>query len=467
MSERRVTVIGGGLAGIAAAVRLADAGLPVELIETRKRLGGRATSFTDPKTGLTLDNCQHVLLGCCTHLLELYRHLGVEHRIEWHRRLYFQDGAGRCDVLEADDLPAPLHMTAALMSFRILSWSEKYAIARAMYSAIRMGRAGREKLHGMSFGDWLRQHRQPQRAIERFWIPITVSAVNEWPDDTAADAALQVFQEGLLANEEAYAMGLATIPLADLYDPAIERIEAAGGVVRLGVSADRFDAGAHRVNALHTDEGAIEPEVFISALPFDRLAKLITPQMAEVDPRLTHLEKLRVSPIIGIHIWYDQPVTDLPHVALVDSPLQWVFNKGATPRGDGEIAYQMHGVLSAAHDWVGATSDDILDMADRELRNAFPRMAAAHRLGGTVVKEKRATFSARPSVGRFRPDATGMLGNLFLAGDWTNTGWPATMEGATRSGNRAANLALKMLGEPTQPLPDDLPPSDLYALISA
>lgn len=451
-------VIGGGLAGLAAAVRLAEAGVAVTLVETRQRLGGRATSFVDPTTGELLDNCQHVLLGCCTNLIDLYRRLGVLDQIEWHRRLYFADGRGRLGVLEGDDLPAPLHTTRSLLAMPVLSLREKLAIARGMIAVMRVGREGRRRLGDVSFAQWLVQQRQPQSAIDRFWAVIVISACNELPERVAARYALQVFQDGFLNHRASYVMGLPRGALVSLYDPAKAALERAGGRILLSESASQLLVEGGRVTALGLADGrTIAADAFVSAVPFDRLGKLVAD--ARLDPRLARLAEHRVSPIIGVHLFLDRPVMDQPHLILMDSPLQWIFNKGRTESGQ-----HLHGVISAAHDLVEQPADAIADLTEREMRQALridPTVTVRHR---RVVKEKRATFSVRPGIDAARPPAappTGGLGNLFLAGDWTDTGWPATMEGAVRSGYAAASA---LLHAPL--LVDDLPDSTVYHLLA-
>lgn len=467
---RSVLVLGGGLAGIAAAVRLAEAGRAVTLVETRKRLGGRATSFVDRQTGGHLDNCQHVLLGCCTNLVDLYRRLGVEDRIAWHDELHFVDKQGHHDVLRAGDAPAPVHLSAAMLRFGTLSWRAKLAIGRAMLAIMRAGADGRARAAGRSFADWLAEQRQPREAIDRFWAVIVISACNQTPERLSAAYALQVFQEGFLAHRRAFVMGVSTVPLVELYDRAATVIEQRGGRVLLGASVERLDFDGERVTGVQLSRGdRLEADLVISALPFDRLAKVAPEELIHADPRLAQLASIEVSPIIGIHLWYDRPVTDLPHLIFVDSPLQWVFRKddsafGASePRvGEAPAATYLHGVISAADDWVGRSADEILDMAHRELAAYAPAAAEARLLRGQVVKEKRATFSAVPGVDALRPETTGPVANLLLAGDWVNTGWPATMEGATRSGYAAAG---EVLGRSL--LVPDLTPSELYRMLAA
>lgn len=504
----RVAIIGGGLAGVAAAVQLAEQGLAVTLVETRKRLGGRAGSFVDPANGQTLDNCQHVLMGCCTNLIDLYHKLGVHDAIQWHRKLFFTGPAAvnallanRADTerpwivdqLEADDLPAPMHMTAALMRFRTLSWTEKVAVSRGMLAIMRLGKDGRKQWRDVSFLDWLDEHHQPTGAVEKFWSVIIISALNELPARVSAAYAMQVFQEGFLANENAYVMGLSTVPLGRLYDPAKQVIEQAGGQVLLGSGAEQFvyepgdfehhpTPGVSRAAAMQLSDGSLlHADQFISAVPFDRLEKLCSPEMAKHDERLRRLDRLTVSPIIGIHLWFDAPAPPppesggkpcsgeafmaQPHLILTQSPLQWLFNKGVSREGQWR-GHHLHGVVSAAHDLVDWPAERIIDLALAEVRKAVPASRCATLLHARVVKEKRATFSIKPGVDRLRPTAMGAIENLYLAGDWCDTGWPATMEGAVRSGYLAARAVLNRIGCEAPALAADLADAPLYQFVA-
>ncbi len=443
MVDTSCIIVGGGLAGIAAAVRLAEAGVPVTVIETRQRLGGRATSFTDPTTGDTLDNCQHVLMRCCTHLLDLYRRLGVEDCIEWHNRFYFIPENGCVDLMRADSLPAPMHLGRSLLGFKQFSLREKLAISRAMWAIMRCDRL---TVADESFAAWLSRHHQPQRVMEMFWAVVIVSACNEQLDRVSARYALQVFQDGFLRNRHAHEMGLpgAGVPLVKLYDPAGNLIKNSGGTIQLSCSAEAFEFDGQRVTGLRLADGqTLRADWFISAVPFDRLDKLTTPApgMRQADARLSRLDEITVSPIIGIHLYFDLPgVMTLPHAALTQSPLQWLFNKGPDPAtGKGQ---HLHGVISAAREWVDRPAEDLARMAVTEITRLFPVAGKAKLLHHRVVKEKRATFAVTPGIDRLRPPVTGTIGNLMLAGDWTDTGWPATMEGAVRSGYKAAGAVL-------------------------
>ena len=460
-----VVVLGGGLAGMSAAVRLADEGRTVTLIETSRRLGGRATSHEDPETGSLVDNCQHVLLGCCTNLIDLYKRLGVESLIRWDEDLHFFDKRGRHDVLKRNGLAAPLHL-ASLMRFKTLSLGDRLRISRAMLAMMRLGAKGRLKLDGVTFESWLLGRGQSRSAIDRFWAVIVVSALNEMPDRASAAAAIQVFQEGFLAHRDAYLLGTANVPLRKLYDPAVERIEAAGGGVRFGEAVDRIelDEDAKRVATVVLKSGdRLEAGRVVSALPFDRLMKVLPDGAAGLDDRFARLDRFTHSPILGIHLWFDGQVVPHPHMIYVDSPLQWVFNKGMVGRtgedgsgsGTGSLQY-LHGVVSAARQWVGEPADRIVEMAVAELSDYMGEGVGERLVRGRVIKEKRATFAIEPGLAEARPSAVGAIENLILAGDWTDTGWPATMEGAVRSGYRAAGCVMQD-GVETGHIERDLP----------
>jgi len=436
--------LGGGVAGTAAAVRLAERGVKVTLVEMRPRLGGRATSLEDPKTGELIDNCQHVLMRCCTALLELYEMLGVADRMVWHRDFTFVHGDETRAELGAGALPAPLHFAGAFAKFKGLSLGDKLAIGRAMMAIRFMSLEKRSALNAISFADWLKQKRQPARAIERFWEVTVVSACNETLDRVAAGYGLQVFQEGFLVNKTNYEMGLSDVPLAELYDPAARVIEAAGGrIVTASVKSFDFDAGAKRVTAVVLNDGTrLEAEAYVSALPFEVLDRVASDAMKVDDARLQRLGEFEVSPIVGLHLWVRSTsggaTMTVPHVVLTGSPVQWVFDQGT----DGKGVQHLHGVVSAAHDLVDTPNAEILELAMRELRRFVPGCAEAELVKGRVIKERRATFACVPGVDELRPAAAGAIENLLLAGDWCDTGWPATMEGAARSGFAAADGVL-------------------------
>ena len=450
MNRPHVVILGGGVAGIAAAVRLACGADPprVTLLEMRPRLGGRAGSAPAGQGQPLLDNCQHVVMGCCTAVLHLYKSLGVADRIAWHDRYTFVHGDGTVDRLAVGRLPAPLHLAASMLRFRGLSWRDKLAIARAVAPVRRMADAQLRAANAESFAAWLHRHRQPDRAIERFWRPAVVSACNESLERVAAGYGLKVLRDGFLASKAGARMGLPTVPLDELYGRTATLLADAGGTLRLGTTVKQigYDAATRRVTGVTLNTGeCLDADAVVAALPPEALQRVIDPAMRSDDVRLRRLDELEVSPILGLHLWVRLPEAVeqdlLPHVVLTGSPVHWFFDRGPDPsRGDG--ARHLHGVISAAADLLDRPNRELIELAMRELRRFVPGYADAELIEGRVLKERRATFAALPGVDALRPSTAGAIGNLMLAGDWCDMGWPATMEGAARSGFAAAEALL-------------------------
>ncbi len=426
-------IIGGGLAGLSAAAALGSAGFRVEIFEARPFLGGRATSFPlspSDDAPVLIDNCQHVLLRCCVNLLDFYTRLGVRDRIRFYREFYFIEPGGRISTLRRGALPAPLHFTGSFLRLRFLNTADKLAIARGLL-ALRRERTRRQDLDRITMLEWLREKRQTPGAIDRFWRQVLVSAINEDIDRLAARHGFQVFWLGFLASATGYEMGVPAIPLGELYRP--ELWQAAGDVsLRLRAPVERIDPeGVTAAGERHS------ADYYICALPFERLPALGLPA-----PPFEH------SPITGIHLWFDRPVTDLPHATLLDRTVQWMFNKS-------EGRY-LQLVVSASRSLAAASRADIIALAVRELGEFFPRALAARLEKAHVIKELRATFSAAPGTEPLRPPAETSRPDLFLAGDWTRSGWPATMEGAVRSGYLAAEAVARASGMPARFLLPDI-----------
>ncbi|HLH19152.1 MAG TPA: hydroxysqualene dehydroxylase HpnE [Bryobacteraceae bacterium] len=422
----KVLIAGGGLAGLSAAAALGGAGFEVDVFEARPFPGGRAASYAAPaqegaETEI-IDNCQHVLLRCCTNLLDFYTRLGVRDRIRFYREFYFLEPGGRLSILRRGRLPAPLHFSGSFLRMRCLDRHDKLAIARALW-ALRRERTRRKDLDRISMLDWLNQKRQTPRAIDRFWRQVLVSAINEDLDRMAAIHGFQVFWQGFLARADAYEMGVPAVPLGQLYDARVwERLPN----VRLHFRSpvERIAADGFQV------AGELRRGDFrICALPFERLADLGMPA-----PKLEH------SPITGVHLWFDREITNLPHATLLDRTIQWMFNK--------DRGRYLQLVVSASRDLTALGRGEIIDMAIGDLRLYFPRVKDARLLKAHVVKEQRATFSAAPETECLRPATEAGLPQAFLAGDWTRTGWPATMEGAVRSGYLAAEAVARAAGCP-------------------
>jgi zeta-carotene desaturase len=469
---KSVIVIGGGLAGLAAGVALAESGWRVRLFEQRPFLGGRATSYVLPD-GEHVDNCQHVTLGCCTNLADFYKRVGSADKIKFFDRLFFLDPQGRRGEMQAGILPAPFHMAGSFAAFAPLTLRDKLSIARAMLEILRtkgepadLGENG-----GISMLEWLRRRGQTQGAIERFWRVVLVSALDEELNRTDARFGVDVFWKAFLSNSMGYRMGVPAVPLANLYDGCKAEIERRGGEVILRAPVRGLKMENGELAGVRFDEGKEETaDAYIFAVPHTALAELLPESVKQSDPSLANLEKINVAPITGVHFWFDRQVMKEPFVTLLDTTTQWIFNKTALCDDGNRTAKKMDGgqylqlVISASHDLLQKSRQEIIELCLDEVRHALPAAREAQLVKATVIKEAAATFSPEPGVDRWRPKQESSVRGLFLAGDWTATGWPATMEGAVRSGYLAAEAVLRVAGTPRKFLQPDLEPDGFVAM---
>lgn len=489
MSGKTVAVVGGGLAGLAAGCALTDAGFRVTLLERKPYLGGRASSYEHPGTGEVVDNCQHVLLGCCTALEDFYRRIGAAHLVRWYKRLNFIAPGGRTSVLGPSWLPAPLHTLPSFLASTFLSIADKLAIGRALVALI----PGVPKDDGRSFLDWLQDHGQTPQALERFWKVVLVSALNEELDRIATPLGAMVLRESFLKSARGGQMGVPRVPLTELYSMAGTYITAHGGSVELRAAVEELEMlggaagpgfasalGAFAAGSLASRAGVKlcvnrAPRMFdyaVCAVPFDALAKLLprTPESAALHQQLAQFE---TSPITGVHLWFDREITPLDHAVLLDRTIQWMFQKSKIlDRKQGVKAESAEGregsyielVISASRTLVEKSRQEIIDLAVQELADFFPEVKRAKLVKATVVKEIHATYAPLPGSEANRPQPETAWPQLFLAGDWTATGWPATMESAVRSGYRAAEALCRASAQSRPFLPPDLAAAGLMKL---
>ena len=465
-------VIGGGLAGLAAGAALAESGWRVRLFEQRPFLGGRATSYVLPD-GEHVDNCQHVTLGCCTNLADFYQRVGSADKIKFFDRLFFLDPQGRRGEMRAGILPAPFHMTGSFAKFAPLTLRDKLSIARAMLDILRAkGKPWDLEAPGaISMLEWLSRRGQTQRAIDRFWRVVLVSALDEELDRTDARFGVDVFWKAFLSNCTGYRMGVPAVPLANLYEGCKLEIEKRGGEVTLRAPVRGLKIENGEIAGVRFDEAKEETaDAYVFAVPHTALAELLPESVKQSDPSLANLGKINVSPITGVHFWFDRQVMKEPFVTLLDTTTQWIFNKTALYSDSNEAGKTAAGeqylqlVISASYDLLQKSRQEIIDLCLQEIRHALPAAREAQLLKATVIKEAAATFSPEPGVDRWRPKQDSSVRGLFLAGDWTATGWPATMEGAVRSGYLAAEAVLRAHGTPRTFLQPDLAPDGFVSM---
>jgi squalene-associated FAD-dependent desaturase len=431
----KAVVVGGGLAGLAAALELADGGASVTLLEARPRLGGATFSFE--RDGRVLDNGQHVALRCCTEYLAFLERIGAADRLPVQRRL-------RVPVLRAgkpaaelarNGLPAPFHMGSSLLRYAPLSLRERLLAIRA---ALAMRRLDPEDpaLDERTFGDWLRSKGQSPRAIAGLWDLICLPTVNLPADEASLAAAAKVFRTGLLDASNASDLGVPAVPLAELHaEPAAVALAGAGVQVTTSAPVRAVQRDGERLQ-VQLEDATLDADAVVVAVPHTAVAKLVPEGVVDAEA----LELLGTSPIVNVHVHYDRRVLDEPFAAALDSPLQWLFDRTAS---SGVAEGQLIAIsLSHAVDEVDRSVAELRERLLPELVRVLPKARDARVLDVAVTHEPRATFRAAPGSRRLRPGNVTEVPGLYLAGSWTDTGWPATMESAVRSGVAAARAAL-------------------------
>ncbi|MFZ0417390.1 MAG: hydroxysqualene dehydroxylase HpnE, partial [Candidatus Sulfotelmatobacter sp.] len=478
-------IAGGGLAGLAAACALADSGFRVTLFERRPYLGGRASSYEHPGTGEVVDNCQHVLFRVCTNLVEFYRRIGVEDKIRWYDEMTFIEPGGRTSVMHASPLPAPLHTAPSFLRFPFLNAKDKLVISSAIAALVLTPQPDT----GISFLEWCRRNAQTENAIERFWKPILVSALSEDLDLISISYAAQVVRESM-KSPAARHMGVPNIPLTDLYNQAGDYIRARHGEIKFRNSLESFSPSSSHVQIRVADreQGSRESafDYMVLALPFNNVASVL-PETSDAAPLREKLSHFESCPITGIHLWFDRQISDLDHAVLLNRTIQWMFHKSRllTTRNANQEGHDFSRaikiptenralapegsyielVVSASKSLIDKSRAEIVDLALQEVREFFPAARTATLIKSTVVKEVHATYSPRPGIDAYRPPQSTPWPRIFLAGDWTATGWPATMEGAVRSGYLAAQALTTAAGLKDENfLAPDLPASGLMRL---
>jgi squalene-associated FAD-dependent desaturase len=486
---RRVVIVGGGLAGLAAASALASRGMAVTVLESRPRLGGRASSIIDRDTGETIDNCQHVAMGCCTSFRHFCEVTGCSDLFETQKELYFVGPPGQAKVVRfaASSLPAPLHLASSFMKMPWFTLGEKRQIAFGLRSLAK----DRTKTD-RSFQKWLDGQRQSEAVQRRFWHLVLVSALSESLDRISFQHARKVFVDGFLSSREGWQVSVPTVPLDEVYETRIAAALREHGVdIRTKAGVRRLLIGDGSVSGVELRDGSqVSGDEFVLAVPHHLVKSMLPDELAEHFD-VASLDRLETAPIASVHLWYDQPLTELPHATFVDRLSQWMFNRTAlsrvcldAPLGgavrqdapydlsvdshsedshlENEPGCRLQVVISAARDLSGMTEQEVIAKVDAELREVWQDRRTARLIHGRMITEHRAVFSPLPGVDEIRPVQQSRIPNLQFAGDWTRTGWPATMEGAVRSGYLAAENVLQRSGTPESVVPPDLPMARLY-----
>jgi hydroxysqualene dehydroxylase len=439
---RRVVIIGGGLSGLAAGVALCCRGHEVILLERRNHLGGRAYSFLDSKTRDTVDNGQHLFMGCYRHTIDFLKKIDCLDRLSFQDRLRveFLDRSTGLTVFQCPKLPPPFHVLAGLFKLRGISLKDKSRALR-VGQAIRQGsKPGQQSSPAdLTVLEWLKRLKQTDRMNERFWYPLSIATLNEDPAIASAIMLRKVLEEAFARDTDSARIGISRVGLSELYTTgARDFIESRGGQIRTAAHVSELMVEDRAVTAARLKDGeTIEADLFISAVPPRSLAEMLPDGVRQRDfPQIGRLES---SPILSINLWLDRPVIHRQFVGLLGTNVQWLFNKDLIIK-PGKKSNQLALIISAARDFIDLSREALVRMALNELHELVPASRQANLLHSVVVKEREATLSHTVESNALRPGPQTAISNLILAGDWTDTGLPATIESAVMSGNIAAHI---------------------------
>ena len=460
-NRQDVIVVGAGVAGLAAAVALADAGAAVTLLERRPYIGGRAYSYDHPALEETIDS-QHVVVGCCTNILDLCNQAGMADTICWYDELTFLEPGGRRSLLRPGSLPAPAHQGISFLRAPMLTLRDKAAIAAGLARFLR----GYPADDTESFASWLKRTGQTDRAIRHFWEPVVVGALNDTFDRCSVKYAGKVFHESFLRSASAGRLGIPAAPLSEFFSPIADLARRKGVAVKLKAGIESIKQISGNRWQVQAGGETYAASSVVLATDFRQTKSLLAALNPSTNPEAslnTDLDKFTVAPITTIHLWYDRDVVGIDHAVLLDTRIQWMFAKSRIRRWPVERGSYLELVISASWPELERGREEILSSAIREFELFFPAAKTAKLIKTGVLKEARATFSVTPGLDRFRPKQATEWPGLYLAGDWTATEWPSTMEGAVRSGRLAAGA---LMGDSSRFMAPELPAQGLMRWLS-
>jgi zeta-carotene desaturase len=417
------------------------------MLERKPYVGGRACSYEHPALGEVVDS-QHVLLGCCTNLIDLCEQAGSADKIRWYDKQTFLEPNGNSCTIEASGLPAPLHFAPSFVGMSTLGWKDKLGMARGLMEFFR----GYPAEDNESVEQWLKRTRQTERSIRHFWNPILMATLNDKAAHCSTHYAGKVFHELFIKSSTGGRLGIPTAPLSEFYAAIARLIKVRGGTIQFRASVEAITQqpdGRWRISVADRDYVA---DSIVLAVPFEqtqRLLPAVTLNDHYVGLALNTRDQLELklarqvhSPFTSVLLWFDREITDLDHAWLLDTTIEWFFHKSRIRRYAPEKGSYVELVIAGSRAQLGMTREEILSPALRELAMFFPEVKRANLVKSGVLKEARATFSVVPGLDRFRPGAQTDWPGFFLAGDWTATEWPSTMEGAVRSGRLAAGAVV-------------------------
>ncbi len=442
--QKKAIIIGGGLAGLAAASALGEQGWSVDLHESRTRLGGRASSFQDKITNEMIDNCQHVTMGCCTNFQHFCKTTGIDQFFRDEPYLYFIGPDNTVNQFGSSLLPAPFHLSSSFRKLSYFSLREKIQIAKALKKLVGWKDDQTERL---SFSDWLKQQYQSEHVIEHFWKVVLTSALSESLDRIALPYARKVFRDGFVANKEGWCMSVPVVPLDQLYGDVLNDWFNNHQVnIHMNSAIQNLEIHENKVTHAITSKGKkLEADEFIIAVPQTRIRSLFNEEYLNL-LQIPEAEKLESASISSIHLWLDQPLMKLPHAVITGRMIQWIFNRGMLQSDQEDqtkpktFYYQI--VISASNELLKKTYKEIIEIAINELADIWPEMKQIEIIHSRMVSEHHAVISVTPESEKYRLKQKTEIKNLNFAGDWTVTGWPSTMEGAVRSGYLAVENIL-------------------------